>query len=191
MRIVAGEFRGRNLFAPEGAETRPTADRVRESIYNILALRVPGAEVLDLFAGSGALALEAISRGARFAALCDVSRDAARVIERNIALVRAEDRTLFVHADWRDALSRLRGRKFSIVFLDPPYRMEDVYASAAEAMRALGLLAEGAVLVMEHAIETPLKLPAGFEIYDERRYGKTAVALVREKPDDRSLPGQL
>ncbi len=191
MRIVAGEFRRRNLFAPEGAETRPTADRVRESIYNILALRVPGAEVLDLFAGSGALALEAISRGARFAALCDVSRDAARVIERNIALVRVEDRTLFVHADWRDALSRLRGRKFSIVFLDPPYRMEDVYASAAEAMRALGLLAEGAVLVMEHAVETPLKLPAGFEIYDERRYGKTAVALVREKPDDRSLPGQL
>ena len=191
MRIVAGEFRGRNLFAPEGAETRPTADRVRESIYNILALRVPGAEVLDLFAGSGALALEAISRGARFAALCDVSRDAARVIERNIALVRAEDRTLFVRADWRDALSRLRGRKFSIVFLDPPYRMEDVYASAAEAMRALGLLAEGAVLVMEHAVETPLKLPTGFEIYDERRYGKTAVALVREKPDDRSLPGQL
>ena len=191
MRIVAGEFRGRSLFAPEGAETRPTADRVRESIYNILALRVPGAEVLDLFAGSGALALEAISRGARFAALCDVSRDAARVIEPNIALVRAEDRTLFVHADWRDALSRLRGRKFSIVFLDPPYRMEDVYASAAEAMRALGLLAEGAVLVMEHAVETPLKLPTGFEIYDERRYGKTAVALVREKPDDRSLPGQL
>lgn len=191
MRIVAGEFRGRRLFAPEGVETRPTADRVRESIFNILARRVPDAEVLDLFAGSGAMALESISRGARFAALCDASRDAARVIERNIALVRAEDRTLLIRSDWRDALSRLRGRKFSIVFLDPPYRMEDAYASAAEAMRALGLLADGAVLVMEHSAESPLRLPARFEIYDERRYGHTAVALVREKPDDRSLPGQL
>ena len=190
MRIIAGEARGRKLFAPDGAETRPTADRVRESLFNILGTRVPDAQVLDLFAGSGALALEAISRGAAFAALCDMSRDAARVIERNIALMRAEDRTLFIRADWREALSRLRGRRFSLVFLDPPYRMLDVYALAAESMKALDLLTENAVLVMEHAAKSPLALPPGFEIYDERRYGDTNVALVREQYD-RSLPGQL
>lgn len=190
MRIIAGEARGRKLYAPDGVETRPTADRVRESLYNILGRRVPGAQVLDLFAGSGALALEAISRGAEFAALCDVSREAAKVIERNIALLRAEDKTLFIRADWREALSRLRGRRFSLVFLDPPYRMMDVYASASEALRAEGLLEAEAVLVMEHAAKSPLALPEGFEIFDERRYGETSVALIREQYD-RSLPGQL
>ncbi len=191
MRVIAGEFRGRKLFAPEGAETRPTSDRVRESLFSILGARVPDAEVLDLFAGSGALALEAISRGAAFAALCDASAGAARVIERNIALVRAEDRMRLIRADWREALSRLSGRRFSLVFLDPPYRMAGVYAEAAALLSARGLLAEDAVLVMEHAVKTPLDIPAGFEIFDERRYGDTAVALVRERTDDRSLPGQL
>lgn len=190
MRIIAGEARGRKLYAPDGVETRPTADRVRESLFNILGRKVDGANVLDLFAGSGALALEAVSRGAEFAALCDVSREAAKAIERNIALMRAEDRTLFIHADWREALSRLRGRRFSIVFLDPPYRLQDVYAAAAESLKAQGLLEEGAVLLMEHAAKSPLALPAGFEIFDERRYGDTYVALIREQYD-RSLPGQL
>lgn len=190
MRIIAGAARGRKLIAPDGVETRPTADRVRESLFNILGRRVSDARVLDLFAGSGALALEAISRGAEFAALCDVSREAAKAIERNIALLRAEDRTLLIRADWREALARLRGRRFSIVFLDPPYRMLDAYASAAEALRAQGLLEADAVLVMEHAAKLAISLPEGFEIFDERRYGDTAVALIREQYD-RSLPGQL
>jgi 16S rRNA (guanine966-N2)-methyltransferase len=180
MRIIAGEARGRKLFTPDGAETRPTADRVRESLFNILGSRVLDAQVLDLFAGSGALALEAISRGAAFAALCDMSFDAVRVIERNIALMRAEERTLLIRADWREALGRLRGHRFSLVFLDPPYRMLDAYTSAAEAMKAQGLLETSAVLVMEHAVKSPLTLPPGFEIFDERRYGDTAVALIRE-----------
>ncbi len=180
MRIIAGTDRGRKLFAPEGVETRPTADRVRESLYNILGTRVMDANVLDLFAGSGALALEALSRGALFAAFADIDPKAIRVIERNIQLMRVEGRTHLVRADWRDALRRFQGRRFSLVFLDPPYRMLDVYASAADEMRRINLLAEGAVLVMEHAAKTPLALPTGFEIFDERRYGDTAVALVRE-----------
>ena len=181
MRIIAGTDRGRKLFAPEGVETRPTADRVRESLYNILGAKVTDAMVLDLFAGSGALALEALSRGAAFAALADNDPKAVRVIERNIQLMRAEDKTRLIRADWQDALRRLQGQRFSLVFLDPPYRMLDVYGLAAEQMRKMDLLAEGAVLVMEHAAKSPLTLPDGFEITDERRYGDTAVALVREK----------
>jgi 16S rRNA (guanine966-N2)-methyltransferase len=181
MRIIAGTDKGRKLFAPEGVETRPTADRVRESLFNILGVRVMETKVLDLFAGSGALALEALSRGAAFATLSDNDPKACRVIERNIQLMRAEDRTNLIRADWRDALRRLQGQRFSLVFLDPPYRMLDVYALAAEQMRKMNLLAEGATLVMEHALKSPLALPAGFEITDERRYGDTAVALVREK----------
>jgi 16S rRNA (guanine966-N2)-methyltransferase len=190
MRIIAGEARGRRLFAPDGDETRPTADRVKESLFNILGPKVTGASVLDLFAGSGALALEAISRGAAFAALVDASRDAIKVIERNIALVRAEDRTLLIRADWREALLKLKGRRFSLVFLDPPYRMQDVYPAAAAALKAQDLLEPGAVILMEYAAKSPLSPPAGFEIFDERRYGDTSVALIREQYD-RSLPGQL
>lgn len=179
MRIIAGEARGRRLFAPEGVETRPTADRVRESLFNILGARVPGAQVLDLFAGSGAMALEALSRGAAFAALCDSNRDAARVIERNIALLRVEDRALLIRSDWREALARLRGRRFSLVFLDPPYRMLDAYARAIGALDEMDLLETDAAVVMEHAAKTPVAPPEGFEIYDERRYGDTAVAFAR------------
>lgn len=179
MRIVGGEARGRKLFAPEGQDTRPTADRVRESLFNILRSKVPGARVLDLFSGSGALALEAISRGAQSAVLVDSSRAAAQVIRRNIGVVRAGPQIRLIQADWRRAIDSLRDG-FDIVFLDPPYRMETVYAEAAEALRAHGLLNPSALLVMEHRANTELQLPEAFEIYDERRYGECAIALVRE-----------
>jgi 16S rRNA (guanine966-N2)-methyltransferase len=190
MRVIAGEFKGRRLFAPEGVETRPppTACANRCLAFWPRTFRTPKCWTCSRARRAG---VEAISRGAAFAALCDASAGAARVIERNIALVRAEDRTRLIRADWREALARLSDRRFSLVFLDPPYRMADVYAQRAALLADRGLLAEGAVLVMEHAAKAPLALPAGFEIYDERRYGDTAVALVREAADDRSLPGQF
>jgi 16S rRNA (guanine966-N2)-methyltransferase len=191
MRIIAGEARGRRLFAPAGDETRPTSDRVRESLFSILGGRVAGAHVLDLFAGSGAMALEAISRGAASAVLCDSDRFAADVIARNIALVKAESRARLIRSDWRAALERLRGHRFSLIFIDPPYRMAQVYLQAAQALYDGQLLAQDAVIVMEHAADSPIALPGGFCTYDERRYGDTAIALVRRDPDDRSLSGQL
>ena len=178
MRIIGGEARGRRLFAPEGLETRPTADKVRESLFNILRLDTPGARVLDLFAGSGALALEALSRGAQSAVLVDCSRRAADVARRNIALCRAEQRTRLLVCDWQRALDSL-SEPFDLVFLDPPYRMLPVYDQAARALLEKGLLAEQAVLVMEHASESALPLSKAFEVYDERRYGAATIALVR------------
>ncbi len=179
MRIIAGEARGRRLFAPEGDETRPTADRVREALFNIIRAEVEDAVVLDLFAGSGALALEAISRGARRAVLCDKSPGAVQAIRRNIALMRAEDKTTVVAGDWRKAV-RAGGERFTLVFLDPPYRMTEVYAQAARALFEAGRLAEGALLVMEHDARSAIEdLALPFEPEDERTYRDTAIALVR------------
>lgn len=179
MRIVGGTAKGRKLFAPEGLDTRPTADRVRESVFNILSTRVPDARVLDLFSGSGAMALEALSRGAAFAALVDASRAAFGVIRRNVDLVGWNDRCLLVNRDWRAALERLSGDAFSLVFLDPPYRMTEVYGEAATALWGRGLLTEDAILVMERRTGVPIPIPEGFEIFDERKYGEATVAFVR------------
>ena len=179
MRIVGGEARGRKLFAPEGETTRPTADRVRESLFSILMGSVRGARVIDLFAGSGALSLEAISRGAASAVLIDMDRKAQQAIARNIDIVGAKNRVKLIKSDWRGALSSLH-EPFDIVFLDPPYAMLQSYSEAAGALRDRELLAEGAILVMEHRSKDALSLPDGFEIYDERRYGETMIAFVRE-----------
>lgn len=176
MRIIAGEHRGRRLFAPEGDETRPTSDKIREALFNIIRGEVSDAHVLDLFAGSGALALEAISRGAQDAVLCDRSKKAIAAIRRNVELMRAEERVRIVSGDWRSALNG----QFSLVFLDPPYRMSEVYAQAAQALYQGGHLMDGALLVMEHAAQTPIeRLDGCFTVIDERRYRDTALTLVR------------
>ncbi len=179
MRIVGGEYRGRKLYAPDGEATRPTTDRVRESLFNILMPRTRDATVLDLFAGSGAVALEALSRGAAHAVLVDADRRAQAAIERNIALCRAEQKARLIKADWKVALDRLTAH-FDLVFLDPPYAQLSVYGEAALALKARGLLAQGALLVMEHRSKDALALPGGFEAFDERRYGEATIAFVRE-----------
>ena len=179
MRIIAGEARGRRLFAPEGEETRPTADRVREALFNIIHAEVEDAVVLDLFAGSGALALEALSRGAARAVLCDKSPRAVQAIRRNIGLMRVEDRTRVVAGDWQSAFSA-GGGPFTLVFLDPPYRMAEVYAQAANRLWDEGLLAEDALIVMEHGADTAIGgLRPPLAVVDERKYRDTRLSFVR------------
>ncbi|MBR3502716.1 MAG: 16S rRNA (guanine(966)-N(2))-methyltransferase RsmD [Clostridia bacterium] len=184
MRIIAGEARGRRLFAPEGDETRPTADRVREALFNVIRAEVEDAAVLDLFAGSGALALEALSRGAKSAVLCDKSPKAVQVIRRNVELMRAQDRCVIVAGDWRKAVSA-DGERFTLVFLDPPYRMTAVYAEAARRLHEAGRLAENALIVMERDAASPIEgLEPPFAVEDDRRYRDTALTLVRYRPND-------
>ncbi len=178
MRIIAGEARGRTLFAPAGVQTRPTSDKIRGSLFNILNGRVAGAQVLDLFGGTGALALEALSRGAAFAVISDNSRSAVEVIRRNAANVlkdALDARALILRADYRSAISAVAGRRFDLVFLDPPYRMAEAYADAIGRLEAGGMLAEDALIACERARDVELALPEGFEIRDSRGYGDTAI----------------
>ena len=184
MRIISGDAKGRTLFAPQGSETRPTSDKLRGSLFNIIASRVPGARVLDLFGGTGALALEALSRGASFACIVDASRTAVQCIQRNARNVLKDDcdaRARVVRSDYRSAIAGLTGEPFDLVFLDPPYRMTDAYGDALDRLAAAGMLSEDCLVVLERLKAAQVAVPEGFERTDTRFYGETAVDFVRRQ----------
>ena len=180
MRIIGGTARGRTIVAPAGSKTRPTQDYVRESLFNIIRWDMPDARVLDLFAGTGALSLEAISRGAREAVLIDMDHAACAAIKKNMETSRLGEQCRLISRDYRmavDALAR-EGQKFDVVFIDPPYRMENTGEMCA-ALYDKGLLADGFMIVVEHRRGMPPLLDERFEAYDLRRYGDTEITFVR------------
>lgn len=194
MRIIGGSARGRTLLAPKGLDTRPTQDAVRESLCNILRREIPDAVVLDLFAGTGALALECLSRGAARAVLVDCSRPVIEVIRRNVVCAGFAQQAQCLCCDWRVALTRMAGEEgsapaFDLVFLDPPYNRVDL-TQVCGLLVASGLLAEGALIVAEHRTGAPpTALPPLVE-EDTRRYGGTAVTMFRFDPNPGSDPDQ-
>lgn len=178
MRIVAGRWRGRTLRAPKGASVRPTLDRVREAVFDILGGRVAGRTVLDLFAGTGAMGLEALSRGAASAVLVEADPQVLAVLRRNVESLGADAAEALL-MDYRRAarLLRARSRRFDLVFLDPPYGTGLGSAAARELVRA-GLVAPGAVVVAEEAARSPEDpFPAGWETAADRRYGDTRIRV--------------
>jgi 16S rRNA (guanine966-N2)-methyltransferase len=180
MRIVGGELRGRTLHAVRGKSTRPTADRVRQSIFDRLGQRCDGLRVLDLYAGTGALAFEALSRGAAHATLVEADAKAAQVIERNAAELGCAQRCTVVRADVGRALRQLSG-PFDLVFSDPPYALRAAQATL-DALAAAGLVApEGRVVVERDRREPQPLLPEEYELEDERRYGDTVVVVARRR----------
>ena len=179
MRIIAGYARGRTFDAPKGMDTRPTLDRVRENVFNILQMKVRGAKVLDLFSGSGAMAFEAISRGGEAAVLVDCDRQAHAVEKQNVQKLHMEDSCTLLQMDWKGALQQLaaKGERFDVVFLDPPYAMHDM-SPVLEALNAV--IEEDAVIVLEHEAKTFPSTPDGFELYDNRKYGIAGVSFFRK-----------
>ena len=179
MRIIAGMARGRTFDAPQGLDTRPTLDRVRENVFNILQMKARGAAVLDLFSGSGAMAFEALSRGAESAVLVDCDRQAHQVQQRNAVKLRMDEQCRILHCDWQDALRRLaqEGARFNLVFLDPPYKMVDLTAVFA-ALKAV--LAEDAVILLEHDAKGFPAVTDGYFLYDSRKYGAAGVSFLRQ-----------
>lgn len=176
MRIIAGTARSRPIKAPKGMDTRPTLDRVRETIFNILQFDVQGARVLDLYAGSGALSLEAVSRGAEHAYLVDMSRVAAQVIKENIASLRFEEKCTFLPMTDSQALARLQGEKFDLIFLDPPYKMDTT--DVILRMYRDGMMHEDTILVVEFDRNMP-RLPDCFECFRQRDFGEIHVHFYR------------
>lgn len=178
MRIIAGEKRSRKLLTPEGNDTRPTADRIKESLFSILQSRLYGARVLDLYAGSGALALEALSRGARDAVLCDVSPSACRVIRQNIAALGYEEKARLLNRSDAAALTLLEKENaaFDLIFLDPPYRMD--MSGVCRRLCEGGLLARDGIIVAEHQKETPPQTGPWAVLTDRREYGITGLSFL-------------
>jgi 16S rRNA (guanine966-N2)-methyltransferase len=177
MRIVGGEFRGRPLATPRHEGLRPTSDRVREAVFNILAHGIPdftlaGAKVIDLFAGSGALGLEALSRGASFCLFIDQDAEARALIRRNIELLGLAGVTRIFRRDATELGPAGHRGGFSLVFLDPPYERglgEKALASAATG----GWLRPGAVAVLEERAAVEVVLPDAFAVFDRRVWGDT------------------
>lgn len=151
MRIIAGEFRSRGLEAPAGMATRPTSDRLRETLFNVLAPRMEGAAFLDLYAGSGAVALEAVSRGAARVEAVERAQPALKALQANLRKLGAEKRVRVYAVSLAAYLKRAAGQ-FDVVFLDPPYDAAGEYEATLNALggAAVGLLAEGAVVIAEH-----------------------------------------
>ena len=188
LRIIGGKFKGKKLLPLHGSTTRPTAGMVREALFNICADQLKNARVLDLFAGTGAFGLEAISRGAAAAVFIDSDKRAVELIRKNIAACRATDvATVF---KW-DAVSNLNcikhfGQRFDLVFMDPPYR-KNVLAAILKNLMKADILSPGALLILEHAIDRPTAdIPPPFQIVDERKYGKTLVTFISHMIENKS-----
>jgi 16S rRNA (guanine966-N2)-methyltransferase len=182
MRIVAGTLRGKKLHAPRGRLIRPTADRLRETVFNILGAPATGAAVvLDLFAGTGALGIEALSRGARLAVFVDNHREAVDLIQRNLNACRLENRGRILRWDIRQNLNGLRSLAppFDLIFMDPPYGHGCIRPALAN-LRCAGVAAADARIVVEHApAEAVDDVPTGYVLDERRRYGKTLVSFLR------------
>lgn len=187
MRVTGGRFGGRTLAAPRDERVRPTSDKVRQAVFNILehndfgvGFTLDDACVADLFAGTGAMGIEALSRGARFCLFVDDAAESRALIRENIEALALTGASKI----WRRDATRLgpmapgAGGPFGLVVLDPPYR-KGLVAPALESLRSGGWLAEQAIIVAESADDEDVALPDGFARLDERTYGDTRVALLR------------
>jgi len=184
MRIVAGTFRARQLVAPKGQSTRPTADRTRQALYNVLehapwATSLRGRRVIDLFAGSGALGLEAISRGADFCLFLDRDRAARAAIGANVDALNLTDRTRIDRRDATTLSARTTadGAPFDLAFLDPPYG-QGLGEAALARLAAGGWLTRDALAILERGLADAAPTPAGFRLLDERTWGAARVSFL-------------
>lgn len=180
MRVIGGTFRGRRLRAPAGMTTRPTADRIKESVFNILGGSLQNKRVLDLFAGTGALGIEALSRGASSAVFVDQAKASLFAIRYNIRELGLEDRTRVIHWNILKNLNCLIPERdaFDLVFLDPPYETNAVAPTLA-GLLSCGALTSGARVVIEHSSREPIVHAMDkLVLMDQRRFGKTLVSFM-------------
>ncbi|MCP1972530.1 16S rRNA (guanine(966)-N(2))-methyltransferase RsmD [Bradyrhizobium elkanii] len=184
MRVVGGRLKGRNLASPAGREIRPTADRLRESVFNILIHAydnpIEDARVLDLFAGTGALGIEAVSRGARFTLFVDNGAEARALLRNNVESLGLGGTTKVYRRDATDLGPAHPVEPFSLVFLDPPYG-KGLADKALASLRDGGWLTPGALLVVEEAKAAAFAAPAGFEELERRAYDDTEFVFLRSR----------
>ena len=180
LRIIAGDLKGRKLRSLRGTKTRPTANRTREAVFNILAAHVRGARVLDLFAGTGAFGIEALSRKADSAVFIDNDRDALLVLQSNIRILSLEQQTKVIHWDLIKNLNCLISMpgSFDLVFMDPPYNQNMIEPGLRNLHHSRSLAAE-ALVVVEHSRHEPVTADrTPYDIVDQRKYGKSLVTIL-------------
>ncbi len=180
MRVITGKARGVQLKTPDGMQTRPTADRVKEALFSIIQFEISGARVLDLFGGTGQLGIEALSRGAKSAVFVDAGEPACRLIKENLRRTKFEKEGRVVRSDYLAYLSRCN-EQFDIIFLDPPYA-EVFLENALKRITEIDILQSGGIIIAECPLEK--ELPWEFEGYTRSRdykYGKTLLTVYRKQ----------
>jgi 16S rRNA (guanine(966)-N(2))-methyltransferase RsmD len=183
MRIIAGEFRGRRIKGPESEKVRPTKDRIREAVFNVIAGEVPGSRVLDLFAGSGAYGLEALSRGAGKAIFVEGGREFSAVIKENIKSLGVEARAKIITKDVFKSLEEVKKEKesFDLVFSDPPYS-KGMAKKTLIKINHYDILNHSGLLIIEHNIDERLPENEGaVSVFKRKTYGKTVISIYSKK----------
>lgn len=182
MRVITGKARGVVLKTPDGMATRPTADRVKEALFSIIQFDIPGANVLDLFGGTGQLGVEALSRGAKSAVFVDEREDACQLIKENLKRTKMENLGKVIRSDYK-AFIKNTGEKFDIILLDPPYA-EIFLENSLKMITEIDILQSGGIIVTERPFGK--ELPWSFEGYTrskDYKYGKTLLTLYRKESE--------
>lgn len=184
MRIISGVARGARLITLEGTETRPTLDRVKEPLFSIIQMHIRGAKVLDLFAGSGALGLESLSRGAESAVFADISDRAINVINQNIQKTKFADKSVVFKKSYDEVLKQMadEGKVFDLIFLDPPYE-SGLLENAIQDILKYNLLSKDGLVIVETDLESELQKVqnSGLHIKDIRKYGRVILLFLVRK----------
>ena len=178
MRIITGTARGTRLKAPEGETTRPTAERIKEAVFSMIQFEIDGKRVLDLFGGSGQLALEALSRGAASATICDNSADAIKIIKENAQKTHLYDRCVILNTD-SERFAASRGEPFDIIFIDPPYA-SGLQQKTFEMLAAGERIAEGGLVIIESPTE-PDYCPEGFRVRRHSTYSRKHITVFEKE----------
>ena len=177
MRIIAGEYKGRKLDAPNDNAIRPTSDKVKEAIFSILMPYTEDGIFVDLFSGTGSLGLEALSRGAKFCYFCDKERSSISIIKTNIEKCDAKDISKVIHGDFMKALRKMEGEKIDVFLLDPPYD-SGLYEKALNSIDLLDLLNDEGIIVAEHKKEINLPETIGnLVLLKKRSYGRVVLSM--------------
>lgn len=180
MRIIAGRFKSRQIDVPPGDGTRPTLSRTRESLFSILFNFCIDQDVLDLFAGSGALGFEALSRGAKFCTFSDCSYSALTTLKKNVERLQVANETEVIKADWQETIRRLGQieRQYGLIFIDPPYAVS--CQAVLESLVKFNLLADDGLIVYEHDKKTPPPQVSGLLKEESREYRDTVISFYRK-----------
>jgi 16S rRNA (guanine(966)-N(2))-methyltransferase RsmD len=182
MRVISGQARGLKLKAPEGLETRPTTDRIKESFFNIISQELYDADFLDLFSGSGSIGIEALSRGSASAVFVDAGNQSIEIIKDNLSRARLTDKAEVIKGNVLSVIDSLgaKGKQFDIIFMDPPYSMGLVEASL-DAIRKANILKDNGFIVAEQSVTEPELKPAGFEVFRIKDYKRTTKMTFLKK----------
>ena len=185
MRVISGLARGTKLNSIESEETRPTLDRVKESLFNIIKNKIENATVLDLFAGSGAIGIETLSRHAKIAYFCENNKNAINMIYKNLQKSNLENKAVVIHKDYKKCLQKLSDEniKFDLIYIDPPYKLDIAVDSIKKILDLNLLLMEGIIIIETDDKDRELlalkKLK--IDVYDIRKYGRVSLLFLKRK----------